>query len=165
MKCRKLSIAFLLVFFLLGVDGFLQAESTMGQYRQLQQRYQTLTENLNRLVILSQKDLMTLQAQLPELIIEVQRLNQQVSQLQTEATNLIAQAEGLSLELETLKQQLTGLKTEIDKLSASLENSEKLMKLFTKQVRSLKVKTNTGLAFGIISLLLIIAKIGYDIFK
>jgi len=161
----RLLLASLFLLLLLAYSGFLQAESITPQLTKLQNKYSSLTEKLNSLAILSEQDMIKLQAQLPGLIVEVQELSQSVSQLQQEAKDLQVQADGLNLELQTLRQQLTGLKTEIEKLSASLVNSERLMKVFTSQIKAMKMRTDTGLILSVTALIIGVGLAGYSIYN
>jgi len=158
-------MVFLLLLFFAAFSGSSWAETTSEPLQILQNKYQNLTNSLNRLVILSEQDMIKLQAQLPALILEAQELKQSVSALQTEAKSLQIQADGLSLELQTLKTQLTALKTEIEKLSASLANSERLMKLFTSELKRMKARNNTGLIISAAALLISIGFVGYNLYE
>ena len=154
---------FLLLF--LAYSGFSWGETTSAPLNKLQSKYQTLTNKLNRLVILSEQDMITLQSQLPSLILEVQTLKTSVTTLQTEAANLKVQATGLKQDLTALERQLTELKIEIDKLSASLESLEKQMTIFTTELNQMKRRNETGLIVSVTALLVSIGIAFHDILK
>ena len=157
MKCKRLFMVFFLVFFFLVFVGSLSAGSNISQYEKLQKSYESLSENLNRLVILSQTDLMELQKELPELIKQAEKLNNDLG-------NLLIKAQSLTQESGKLISELTELKLETEKLLESLTNSEKITNDLEKQMKQAEIKINIGLGISGVALIAIIAKILYDIF-
>jgi hypothetical protein len=162
-------MALLLVSFSLVLPGLVSGESTPLTFQEIYNEEIRIWKELNRLAVNSEATLIDIQRDWPDLVRQVSELGIELAALESslgsELLTLDNELKVFNQDFSTKLVELTLLKSQFGELLSSVETLRTTYTSIEEDLRSMKFKTNLGLAISITAFVILAGYFIYDLSK